>query len=261
MMRYLYNSVRRGVEGAFGYVVHGHPVTFDYTKKRLIDHAFTHVLPGATSFADLGGVWRVDGAYTFYTLKRYPIRNAYLVDTDFTDAVRMKAKKQHVLTLMQQNFGDPDVVKTLGRVDCIFLFDVLLHQVHPDWDEVLKMYSAATDCFLIYNQQFIKATKTVRLIDLGVDEYFKHVRRDRNSPLYRDFVAKQDEIHPAHNRPWKDIHNVWQWGITDGDLVAAMQALGFEQAHYTNHGMFSNFSSFENHAFIFVRNIRGHLNV
>ncbi len=34
------------------------------------------------SFADLGGVWGVNGGYTFYGMRHYRIKTAFLVDTD-----------------------------------------------------------------------------------------------------------------------------------------------------------------------------------
>ena len=115
------------------------------------------------------------------------------------------------------------------------------------------MYSAATDCFIIYNQQFIASETTVRLPNLGPEKYFEHVRMDPENPAYKNLFSSPDEIHPQHNRPWRDVHNVWQWGISDRDLVDTLQRLGFRMMYRKNHGRFSNFNSFENHAFIFVR--------
>ena len=40
-------------------------------KLDLIDFAFSRF--GLHSFADLGGVWRVEGGYTFYTLDKYDV--------------------------------------------------------------------------------------------------------------------------------------------------------------------------------------------
>lgn len=54
-------------------------------KKDLIDFAFLQ--QRFSSFADLGGVWGVDGAYTFYTLDNKKVTAAYLVDTDLTNKV------------------------------------------------------------------------------------------------------------------------------------------------------------------------------
>ena len=66
----------------------------------------------------------------------------------------------------------------VGRVDAIFLFDVLLHQVAPDWDTILEMYAKNVRVFGIYNQQWTGADTTVRLLDLGEEEYFRNVPVD-----------------------------------------------------------------------------------
>ncbi|MGK0260447.1 MAG: hypothetical protein ACI96M_003895 [Candidatus Azotimanducaceae bacterium] len=63
-------------------------------------------------------------------------------------------------------------------VDCIFLFDVLLHQVNPNWDTVLRRCAEKTDCFVIYNQQWIGSPITTRLLELGHDEYFASTPHD-----------------------------------------------------------------------------------
>lgn len=253
-MHFSARNVRRGIRGLTGLVFCGYPLMFDYNKKELIDVAFQKVVPHAKSFVDLGGVYRVEGAYTFYCLDKYKPETAFLVDTDLSDAVRNKSQKIHNLTLIQGNFGNPMVAERIGRVDVVFLFEVLLHQVKPDWDQVIKMYSSITDCFVVFNQQFTQSVKTVRLLDLGIDEYFRHVPVNRTSPHYKNLIESPEEIHPQHHRPWRDIHNVWQWGITNNDLVSTMQNVGFTMMYHKNHGQFSNFKSFENHAFIFCRN-------
>jgi hypothetical protein len=247
------NRIKKGLKGLSGYVLHDYPLMFDYDKKELIDATFRKIVPHATSLADLGGVYRVNGAYTFYSLDQYRLRAAFLVDTDFTASVQERSRQYDHLNLIEENFGNPDVARKIGRVDVIFLFEVLLHQVNPDWDRILEMYSTITDCFVVFNQQFIGSEKTVRLLDLGFDEYFRHVRVDRESPHYKNLVERTNEVHPQHNRPWRDVHNVWQWGITNNDLIETMEKLGFSEHYHRNHGRFSNFKSFENHAFIFCR--------
>ncbi|BDZ69413.1 hypothetical protein [Methanobacterium ferruginis] len=209
--------------------------------------------PSARSFADLGGVWGVDGGYTFYTLNKYPIKSAFLIDTNFNDAVTIKSQKHKNLTLIDSNFGEKSILKQLGKVNVIFLFDVLLHQVKPSWDEILKMYSSICNCFVIYNQQFIGSENTVRLLDLGFEEYFENIPHKKEDPTYKALFENMYEIHPQHQRIWRDIHNVWQWGITDSDLKSKMEDLGFDLQYYKNFGQFPNTETFENHAFIYKR--------
>jgi hypothetical protein len=229
------------------------PANFNLDKKDLIDYTYGCCHPVPASFADLGGIWNVHGAYTFYTLRKYGAKCAFLVDTDFTDATLKKGRSKSSLKLIRGNFGEESVAQLIGRVDAIFLFDVLLHQVKPDWNEVLESYSKRTNYFVVYNQQWIGSENTVRLLDLGLDEYFKIVPHVEEDPAYKDLFAKMNEIHPQHKRIWRDIHNVWQWGITDRDLLRTMKNLGYKMQYYKNCGRFGSLPNFENHAFVFQK--------
>jgi hypothetical protein len=231
----------------------GYPTSFNLDKKDLIDQAFRGSYPAPASFADLGGIWNVDGAYTFYILRKYGAKAAFIVDTDFSDTAKRKSQAVGNLKLLQGNFGDKSVTAQLGRVDAILLFDVLLHQVKPDWNEVLEDLSTHTDCFIIFNQQWTGSGNTVRLLELGRDEYFRNVPHDKDHPTYKTFFEKLDEIHPQHQRPWRDIHNVWQWGITDGDLIQTLERLGYKMLYFKNCGRFGSLPNFENHAFVFQK--------
>ena len=222
-------------------------------KTGLIDFAFTQCHPAPKSFADLGGVWGVNGAYTFHALQQYNPERAFLVDTNFNDPVRKKSQSFKSLKLITGNFGEKSVARQVGNVDAIFLFDVLLHQVNPDWNKVLEHYAGQTRYFVVYNQQWTGSDKTVRLLDLGRDEYFKNVPHDPHLEIYKNLFDKMYEPHPQHQRPWRDIHNVWQWGITDSDLQQTMKGLGFKQVHYQNCGRFGKLKNFHNHAFIFQK--------
>lgn len=231
----------------------GLPIKFNLDKKKLIDYTFRRCNPNPVSFADLGGIWDVDGAYTLYTLRRFMIKSAFIADTDFTDAFIRKSRSESSLKLIHGNFGEDSVAAQIGKVDAIYLFDVLLHQVKPDWDKVLEKYSGRTNYFVVYNQQWTGSEKTVRLLDLGHDEYFKNVPVKEEGPIYGVLFAKLNEIHPQHKRVWRDIHNVWQWGITDRDLIQTMKNLGFKMHYNRNCGRFGSLPNFENHAFVFQK--------
>lgn len=95
-------------------------------------------------------------------------------------------------------------------------------------------------------------------MDLGADEYFRNTPREPTDTLqhgtsYQDLFDKLDELHPQHDRLWRDIYNIWQWGITDADLIATVEALGFRMQYYKNCGRFGQLPNFENHAFVFKR--------
>jgi hypothetical protein len=157
------------------------------------------------------------------------------------------------LQLINANFGDAQIPRSIGAVDTIFLFDVLLHQVAPNWDDVVRMYAKTTRSFIVYNQQYIGGPKTVRLLDLGEEEYFRNVPHPRDQEPYQTLFHKLDELHPRHKKPNRDIPNIWQWGITDADLVRVMSEQGFEQTYYKNYGIWGGLKNFEGHAFAFVK--------
>jgi hypothetical protein len=201
----------------------------------------------------LGGVWNVHGAYTFYTFDCHAIENAVLVDTEFSRAALDRARDYPNLTTLAGNFGDEAVIEQVGTVDVLYLFDVLLHQVSPDWDEILDRYACQTRYMAIFNKQYTAGERTVRLLDLGRREYFENVPRSPDDGPYSGLFDKLDKIHPKYNRPWRDIHNIWQWGITDKDLMNKMESLGFKLQYYMNCGQFRRLEHFENHAFLFKK--------
>lgn len=223
----------------------------DRNKLDLIDFVFT--TNKTLSFADLGSIWRVSGGYTFYTLNKYHTTKAVLVDTAPIDTIMKQSKKYAQLRLIQGNFGDQSIAQEIGEVDAIFLFDVLLHQVAPDWDKILEIYAAQTRCLVIFNQQWVGSESTIRLLDLGEREYFQNVPHDSEEGQYQGLFQKLDQIAPGYNRKWRDIHHLWQWGITDQGLKEKIHSLGFSQQYFKNCGKFGNLKNFENHAFVFTK--------
>ena len=224
-------------------------------KKKLIDFACERL--DIRSFADLGGVWGVDGEYTFYAMKRHKIKTAILVDINVTEPVVEKEREYPGLKLIRGNFGAEEVAQQIGNVDAVILFDVLLHQVNPDWDQILELYAKRTKCFLIFNPQFIASKSTVRLLDLGEEEYFRNIPHTKDEETYKAVFEKMYEIHPRpqyqQRRIYRDIHDIWQWGIVDDDLITKMKSLGFSMRYFRNHGRFNNLANFENHAFAFSK--------
>ena len=94
---------------------------------------------------------------------------------------------------------------------------------------MLKYYAAHTKLFLIYNQQFTGA-RTVRLLEQGREWYLRHVpHTPADTEEYSDLFEKANEPHPRYSdgRTYRDMHDVWQWGITDHDLTRVMSELGF----------------------------------
>ena len=195
----------------------------------------------------------MDGGYTFHALREHHAAAATLVDTHPTEAVFKRARQYPQLRVIAGNFGDAAIAREVGTVDALFLFDVLLHQVAPDWDRILQMYAEQTRCWIIYNQQWIGSDRTLRLLELGEEEYFSNVPHDRTRKPYDTIFQRLDEIHPEHDKPWRDVHHIWQWGITDRDLRAQAESLGFRLQFRKNCGPFGDLRNFENHCFVYTR--------
>jgi len=183
-------------------------------------------------------------------MDEHECRLGFLVDTHPTETVLEHVAQTPGLTFRQGNFGDPEVIAELPQLDCIFLFDALLHQVTPHWDEVLRRYAEKTDCFVIFNQQWTGSVTTTRLLDLGHDGYFTNTPHDPDHPVYADLFEKLNTKHPDHERSWRDVHHIWQWGITNAELKAVLESLGYQNTYFANYGVFEGLESFENHAFI-----------
>lgn len=221
-------------------------------KLDLIDRTFSSIFPRARSFADLGGIWKVNGAYSRYALKKFPIDQGTLVDTDIPSGLNNRLRRYQKLEVIQGDFGDQSIVDRIGDVDVIYFFDVLLHQANPDWDQIISRYAKNCPCFVIYNQQFIRGDETIRLTDLPFGDYIELTSRFREE-FCRYVYQHRNEIHPRFKKPWKDIHTIAQWGITDNGLRRLMRGLGYREVHFRNHGMFVGLPAFENHAFVFKR--------
>jgi hypothetical protein len=177
-----------------------------------------------------------------------------VVDENFTDRYLELERTLPNLAHVPGNFGDRAVAEEVGAVDVVFLFDVLLHQVDPDWDAVLEMYAPNARRFAIVQPQW-NGPSTVRLLDLGEAEYLASIprREDAHGSIYDGLFARLDETNEQRGRPWRDVHDIWQWGITDRDLVDRMAALGFGLRFFENTGPWQGLQRFHEGAFVFDR--------
>jgi hypothetical protein len=223
-------------------------VVLQALKLDLLDWTFERL--GLRSFADLGGTWAVEAGYTFHLLDHHDVDRGLLVDSGITDTVRSRAAGYPALELVDGFFGDPAIVASVGEVDALVLFDVLLHQVDPDWDEVLHRYAGQIKVFIIVNPQYTAGDTTIRLFELGADGYFANVPPEQ-IPIDFDNL---DAIDPRYGRAVRDIHEIWQWGITDHDLIATMAGLDYTLVRLENAGRWRAMGNFDNVGFVFVRN-------
>lgn len=208
-------------------------------KLRAIDFAVEQL--GVETVSDLGGVWAVAAGYTFYALSRPGVQRAVLVDTGITPTVRQRAADEPRLSLVEADFTRPDIAESVGSVDAVMLFDVLLHQVDPDWDDVLATWAPHTRSFIVVNPTLRDGTSAVRLMNLSQAEYAEHTPRDHIAVPWDAL----DEIDPRYGKPARDVHEYWQWGIPDRVLQDAMTGLGFERVYYAHYGQWRDVPSFD----------------
>jgi hypothetical protein len=177
----------------------------------------------------------VNGRYTFYALEQGQLERAVIVDGTITQLTRERAAAWSQLELIEGALGDDDTVKRVGQVDAAIMFDILLHQVSPDWDEFLKRYSHI-DTLIINNQNWL-GPQTVRFPEFDVDEYVSRVLHS-SEPRVREWYQKHHEFNDEQGKPWRDIHNFWQWGITEKDLIRVLWDLGYRVDYLFNKGLF-----------------------
>jgi hypothetical protein len=209
---------------------------------------------GIESFASLE-IADAYGQYAFRAIERPSVRRGVLLDArawrprdHVLDAIE-QATERPGLEVVDAEFSEPETVAQLGRVDAILLFDVLLRTVEPDWDQVLELYAPATSAFVITNPQW-DGDGSVRLIDLGRESYLRAVPPwDAHQELFDHL----DEWHEGQERPYRDANHVWQWGITDADLIAKTEELGFALEREWTLGSPPETEGFVNRTFVFTR--------
>lgn len=216
-------------------------------KLRAIDVAFQRF--NLKSLADLGAVWAVDAGYSLYAVDKHGASRSVICDDDFTEPVSSRAERDDRIELVRGNFGSEEVAAKVDRVDTILMFDILLHQVRPDWDQIIDLYSERCQSMILAGPWW-NGPRTERLLDLGADEYLGVVPMPE---FHAKILEKIDEVNEKRGRQWRDVHDIWQWGITARDLTAKMNARGFELAHFENLGEWRGLARFDDCAFVFVR--------
>jgi hypothetical protein len=217
-------------------------------KTNLIDYAVKKY--AIRSIMDVGACWGVNGGYTFHALEN-GVETALILDGKITSLTAERAKKYgDRVQCVQMNLSDIVAVQNLPEVDAILLFDVLLHQVSPDWDAFMAMYVRKARVMIIYNQDFI-GDKTIRFVDLG-REFYTTYRFTRELNDIDEWFAKHYQIDPRYGKIYRDIHHFWQFGITSTDIIRHASAMGFRLDLFENYGLFSEEMPFiERHSFLF----------
>jgi hypothetical protein len=218
-----------------------------------IDFAIAEL--GITSFADLdaGATY---GEHALYAMDSPTVRAGALADArigrprqQLLDAIDHAAGRPG-LRVVDGDAFDPTTIAEIGDVDAVFLFDVLLSAVAPDWDRVLEIYAPRTTHFVIGNPQWREGDAAIRLIDLGRDRYLDAVPDTASN---RELFDHLDDWSPREQRPQRDSRTVWQWGITDAALKGRLEGLGFGLEFERAHGPVPGADAFERKTFVFGR--------
>jgi hypothetical protein len=217
-----------------------------------IDFAVSEL--GIESFASIdNGV--TFGEQALYAIAKPEVRAGVLAD------VRLTRARDQLLNMLELAAEWPlrvvggdavtgHVADEVGDVDAVFFLNVLLHAVAPDWDNVLALYAPRTDCFVIGQPQWVATGETVRLHELERETYMEVMPE---SVAKSGVFDRLEEWHAPQQRPLRDARTLWQWGITDADLEARLDDLGFALAHRIEHGTIPGTHAFVNRTFVFKR--------
>lgn len=207
-------------------------------KLELLDTAYE--LTDFRSFADLGACWGVDGAYTFHAadLCGNELERAVIVDGKVTPLTRERAKEHSRVELVQALLGSQQALDAVGEVDALIMYDILLHQVKPDWDRFLLNWLPHTNVLIVFNQNWLKTARTIRFVDRGLDWYYRNVyvwEDDWNSRARLQAWFDKHHQRDADGRLERDNHWYWQFGIRPLELVRLLAKNGFELVYMKRH--------------------------
>ena len=203
-----------------------------------------------TSLGDIGGIWGVDGGYGVYAKTVLGINEVQIIDSHWTDTAKQACDNAGIKIV--DSFVDTYLHDgRLDNTDCVCLFHFLLHQVSPDWREILRKLSFSVKIVLINNPQWIHGKAGFRLTELDSNEYFSLVPHSESEANYKDLYNAPLEIDPLHKKPRRDLHHFWQWAITNNDLITWMSSLNYELKYIRPSTLWSHNKHFQDYGFIF----------
>ena len=221
-------------------------------KKNVLDTAFKKI--EIRKIAELGCVWGVNGFYGRYMAQKHSPDQVTMVDAIWNEEAKKLCSCHGNIKMVDGDFTDLRMPETIGKVDAVVFFDILLHLVSPDWNYVLEMYAPFTRSFLVVNPQFTGCRNSVRLLDLGNEEYFKNIPHSIEYPIYKRVFENPYQIDSYSKKPLRDTFYIWQWGITNHGLIDVMEQLGYELWYLERDKLvYGKERNFINHAFIFVK--------
>jgi len=206
-------------------------------KLELIDVAASSFNP--KSWIDLGGTWRVRGGYSYYISSKYTPETVTLCDITMPQEI-LDISSEYGVRCVEGSFGC--LSDKVGDFDAALMFDILLHQYYPDWMGLLALYSKHVKVMLVVNPQ---AAETKLIVDLPTDEYRSWIPQP---------ILDSCDMYESESSELKGRSAVWQWAISNRDLISVMATLGFEVVFLRDYGRFLGCEKYHNVGFIFARN-------
>ena len=196
---------------------------------------------------DFGGIWNVDGFYTKHMHETYSLNKSTIVDRFWPSDLKEKLDLIGI-ECADCLFSDFDFENK--SYDVCILFDVLLHQVIPDWRNFLGRISKHCEFIVIYNPQWLRRT-SCRLTDLDDRQYFMEIPHEPCEDPYNYYTNNRQGKCSYAGVQIKDSFRLWQWGITNLDLINAMHNYGFQLIYLKNYFGWTQLKNFQNYGFIF----------
>src|ERR1043166_10208152 len=100
------------------------------------------------SIIDVGACWGVNGGYAQHALASGKIERAIVLDGRITNLTRARFSNESRAQLREGDLGNLEFIDAVPKCDAAIIFDVLLHQVDPDWDEFIARYARKVDHFI-----------------------------------------------------------------------------------------------------------------
>lgn len=200
------------------------------SKLALVETA--HRITEFRSFADLGGCWGVNGAYSFHAaeLCGSTLERGFILDGNITPQTRNRAGRHPRVECVETLLGSREAHDAVGFVGAVIMFDVLLHQVKPDWNDFLLAWSRQTDTLVIHNQNWLKTPRTIRFVDRGLEWYRRNVVvwEDENQATELDGWFARHHERDSRGQLKRDSYDFWQFGIRPLELINLLARHGFE---------------------------------
>ena len=155
-----------------------------------------------------------------------------------TPLTRERAGAHPRVELVQALLGSQKARDAVGKVDALIMYDILLHQVEPDWDRFLLNWLPHTNALVVFNQNWLKTPRTVRFVDRGLDWYYRNVyvwEDDWNTRERLESWFARHHERDEDGRLERDNHWYWQWGIRPLELVGLLARNGFELVYMKRH--------------------------